>query len=146
MKKQIVKTIPEELFNQMIKDRQIRRAITKESFLYFFNFYFAHYVTHPTADFQKEIIHSLEQSATESLYIVSFRDSSKSTMAATAYPLWSILGIQKKKYILIFCRTQGQAKQALRNIRDEAEDNDLLKKDLGPFKEISETGKNGEWT
>lgn len=140
------KTILDEIFDQMVKDRKVRRVITKESFLYFFNFYFAHYVTHPTADFQKEIIHRLETSATENLYIVAFRDSSKSTISVTAYPLWAILGVHKKKYILIFCKTQGQAKQALRNIREEAEQNTLLKQDLGPFKEEAETGKNGEWT
>ena len=146
MKNNTNETMLDKLFNQMIKDRKVRKAITKESFLYFFNFYFAHYVTYPTADFQKEIIHTLERSATENLYIVSFRNSGKSTIVATAYPLWAILGVQKKKYILIFCKTQGQAKQSLRNIRDEAENNDLLKQDLGPFKEELETGKNGEWT
>jgi len=140
------KTMQKKLFNQMVKDRKVRKAITRESFLYFFNFYFAHYITYPTADFQKEIIHSLEKSSVENLYIVSFRNSGKSTLVATAYPLWAILGTQAKQYILIFCKTQGQAKQSLRNIRDEAENNDLLKQDLGPFKEESETGKNGEWS
>jgi len=138
--------MPVDLFKQMVKDRQVRKAITKESFMYFFNFYFAHYVLYPTADFQKEIIHNLEKNETENLYICSFRNSGKSTIVATAYPLWSILGKQAKKYILIFCRTQGQAKQTLRNIRDEAENNELLKQDLGPFKEENETGKNGEWS
>ncbi|MBU0570030.1 hypothetical protein KKB40_04620, partial [Patescibacteria group bacterium] len=75
MKKKNIKTMPEELFDQMVKDRKVRKAITRESFMYFFNFYFAHYVTHPTADFQKEIMHKLETSATENLYIVSFRNS-----------------------------------------------------------------------
>ena len=146
MTNKINKIIPEELFSQMTKDRKVRKAITKENLFYFFNFYFAHYVTYPTADFQKEIIHKLEISATENLYIVAFRNSGKSTIAATAYPLWAILGKQKKKYVLIFCKTQGQAKQSLRNIRNEVEHNDLLKQDLGPFREELETGKNGEWT
>lgn len=138
--------IPEDLLQQMIKDRKVRKAITKESFSYFFNFYFAHYIEFPTAGFQKDIMNALDRSTTENLYIVAFRDSSKSTIAATAYPLWAILGKQAKKYVLIFCKTQGQAKQALRNIRDEAEQNDILKKDLGPFQEEQETGKNGEWS
>ncbi len=146
MKNQTNKTMSEELFDQMVKDQKVRKAITKESFLYFFNFYFAHYVTYQTADFQKKIIHTLEKNEIENLYIVAFRNSGKSTIATTAYPLWAILGRQKKKYILIFCKTQGQSKQVLRNIREEAENNDLLRQDLGPFKEIQETGRNGEWS
>jgi len=43
--------IPGNLFNKMFNDRDIRIAITRESHLYFFNFYFAHYVKYETAPF-----------------------------------------------------------------------------------------------
>jgi len=130
--------IQKTLINKMIKDRLIRTSITKDSFLYFFNFYYAHYVKYETADFQKEIIHNLEKSTTENLYIVAFRGSGKSTMITTAYPIWAILGKQQKKFCVIFCQTQAQAKQHMMNIRSELENNELLKKDLGPFREESE--------
>ncbi len=132
------KIIPNALVNKMMKDRLIRTSITKDSFLYFFHFYYAHYVKYETADFQKEIIHHLESSATENFYVVAFRGSGKSTMVTTAYPIWSILGKQQKKFCIIFCQTKAQAKQHMMNIRTELEGNDLLKKDLGPFQEESD--------
>jgi superfamily II DNA or RNA helicase len=132
------KIIPNALVNKMMKDRLIRTSITKDSFLYFFHFYYAHYVKYETADFQKEIMHHLESSATENFYVVAFRGSGKSTMVTTAYPIWAILGKQQKKFCIIFCQTRAQAKQHMMNIRTELEGNDLLKKDLGPFQEESD--------
>jgi len=119
----------------MTKDRKIRTAITRESFSYFFHFYYAHYVKFATADFQKEIIRLLEVNDTDSLFVVSFRGSGKSTVITDTYPIWAILGKQQKKFVIIFCQTQAQAKQHMMNFRRELEYNDLLKKDLGPFNE-----------
>lgn len=132
------KVIETKLLNKMMKDRSVRVAITKDSFLYFFHFYYAHYVKYETADFQKEIIHNLEKSDTENLCIVAFRGSGKSTMVTTAYPVWAILGRQQKKFCVIFCQTRIQAKQHMMNIKQELENNDLLKRDLGPFQEESD--------
>ncbi|MDD3006356.1 MAG: phage terminase large subunit [Candidatus Pacebacteria bacterium] len=130
--------IPQALVEQMTKDRKIRTAITKESFSYFFHFYYAHYVKYATADFQKEIISLVEKSDKENLFVVAFRGSGKSTVITAAYPIWAILGKQEKKFVVIFCQTQAQAKQHMMNLRRELEDNDLLKKDLGPFRENSD--------
>ncbi|PWB38574.1 MAG: hypothetical protein C3F02_02570 [Parcubacteria group bacterium] len=124
----------------MTKDKSVRIAITKESFSYFFHFYYSHYVKYATADFQKEIIHLIETSDQNNLFVVAFRGSGKSTVITTAYPIWAILGKQQKKFVTIFCQTQAQAKQHMMNLRRELEDNDLLKKDLGPFHEY-----NDEW-
>ena len=139
----MTKILPTSLVNTMLKDRSVRTSITKDSFLYFFHFYYAHYVKYETADFQKEIIHNLEKSAVENLYVVAFRGSGKSTMVTTAYPIWAILGKQQKKFCIIFCQTKAQAKQHMMNIRSELEGNDVLKRDLGPFQEESdEWGSN----
>ncbi|MEI7890442.1 MAG: hypothetical protein WCI36_00580 [bacterium] len=132
------KIIPNTLVNKMIKDRLVRTSITKDSFLYFFHFYYAHYVKYETADFQKEIIHYLEHSSTENLFVVAFRGSGKSTMVTTAYPIWAILGKQQKKFCVIFCQIKTQAKQHMMNIRTELEGNEVLKRDLGPFREESD--------
>ncbi len=134
----MTKIIPNALVNTLLKDRSVRTSITKDSFLYFFHFYYAHYVKYETADFQKEIIHNLEKSSTENMYVVAFRGSGKSTMVTTAYPIWAILGKQQKKFCIIFCQTRAQAKQHMMNIRTELEGNDVLKKDLGPFQEESD--------
>lgn len=71
-------------------------------------------------------------------FIVAFRGSGKSTILTTSYPIWAILGKQQKKFILILCQTQSQAKQHMMNMKRELEDNDLLKRDLGPFREESD--------
>ncbi|MBP6948724.1 MAG: phage terminase large subunit [Candidatus Pacebacteria bacterium] len=134
----VTEIIDVKLFNKMMKDKAIRIAITKESFLYFFHFYYSHYVKYKTADFQKEIIHNLEKSPTENMYVCAFRGSAKSTLVTSSYPIWAILGKQQKKFCVIFCQTQTQAKQHMMNIKQELEENDLLKKDLGPFSEDSD--------
>ena len=44
------------LIEKMLTDAAVRREIVRESHLWFFHTYFAHYVQHETAPFQKEII------------------------------------------------------------------------------------------
>jgi len=129
--------MPKELVETMIKDRKVRVAITKKSHWYFFHFYFAHYVKYPTADFQAEIFELTENEKIGNLYIVAFRGSSKSTILTTSYPIWAILGKQQKRFVLILCQTQSQAKQHMMNLRRELESNTILKRDLGPFQEES---------
>lgn len=122
----------------MIKDKKVRIAITKESHWYFFHFYFAHYVTYQTAPFQNEIFDLTENNPNDNLFIVAFRGCGKSTILTTSYPLWAILGKQQKRFVLILCQTQAQAKQHMMNMRRELESNELLKNDLGPFNEESD--------
>jgi predicted phage terminase large subunit-like protein len=121
----------------MIKDRKVRIAITKRSHWHFFHFYFAHYVTFPTAEFHNEIFDLTENESFGNLFIVAFRGSSKSTILTTSYPIWAILGEQHKKFVLVLAKTQTQAKQYMMNLRSELESNTLLKNDLGPFREES---------
>jgi predicted phage terminase large subunit-like protein len=121
----------------MVKDRKVRIAITKRSHKYFFHFYLAHYTKYPTAAFHNEIFDLTEDEKAGNLFIVAFRGCSKSTILTTSYPLWAILGAQQKKFVLIACQTQSQAKQHMMNLRRELENNPVLKRDLGPFKEES---------
>ncbi len=58
----------------------------------------------------------------------------------TSYAIWSILGCQQKKFVLIIAKTESQARQYLANIKLELEANHLLRSDLGPFEE-----PNDEW-
>ncbi len=122
----------------MVKDRKVRIAITKESHWYFFHFYFAHYVKYETAPFQTEIFNLTENEAIKNFYVVAFRGSGKSTIITTSYPIWAILGKQQKKFVLLLCQTQSQAKQHMMNLRKELDSNPVLKKDLGPFNEESD--------
>ena len=132
--------LPKKLIDTMIKDRRVRTEITKKSHWCFFHFYFAHYVTFPTAEFHKEIFALTENEDLGNFFIVSFRGSSKSTILTTSYPIWAILGGQQKKFVLLISKTQTQAKQHMMNLRSELENNKLLKDDLGPFKE-----ETNEW-
>lgn len=130
--------LPEDLVEKMIKDRMIRITVAKQSHYVFFHFYFAHYVKYQTAKFQREIFNLIEQQDSENLFVVAFRGSGKSTIFTTSYPIWAILGQQEKRFVLILCQTQSQAKQHMMNLRRELEGNILLKNDLGPFKEESD--------
>lgn len=113
----------------------IRRELAKESFQLFFEIYFAHYVTAPMAWFHKEIFHFIEDEKNRFTTIMAFRWSGKSTIINTAFPIWSILGKHQNKFIVIVAQTQGQAKLYMRNLKEEILNNELLRKDLWPFRE-----------
>ena len=130
--------LPPNLTEQMFKNRDVRAAITRKSHFLFFHFYFAHYVTYETAPFQKEIFRLTEDESAGNLFIVAFRGSGKSTILTMSYPIWAILGEQRKKFVLILCQTRSQAKQHMMNLRRELEGNQLLQNDLGPFQDESD--------
>lgn len=118
----------------ILKDAALRVKMTFESHFMFFHVYFSHYIEFDTADFQKEMFRLTENF--KNLVIVAFRGSGKSTIMNMSLPLWAIMGKPQCKYLLIVGQTQEQAKQHLKNIKQELETNELLKRDLGPFKEI----------
>ncbi len=119
----------------MLKNKLIRTVITQKSHFWFLHFYLCRYITHETAPFQKEMIALTENENIKNLIIVAFRGSAKSTIVTLSYTIWSIIGKQKKKFIVIISQTQRQARQHLANIRQELENNERLRKDLGPFEE-----------
>lgn len=104
------------MFERITKDRAVRRAITRESHLMFFYVYFSHYVTYEIAEFQKDIFRITENIQNKLAVIVAFRGSGKSTLVTFSYSLWAMLGVQQKKFVLIICQTQTQAKQHLINL------------------------------
>jgi len=130
--------LSEELFQIMVNDKKVRTAITKKSHKHFFHFYFAHYISYQTAPFHDEIFSLTENENVGNFFVVAFRGSGKSTIVTTSFPIWAILGEQQKKFVLILCQTQSQAKQHMMNLRRELENNALLKSDLGPFQEESD--------
>src|SRR3990167_2742438 len=127
-----------EIIDKIIADRKIRTAITSESHYWFFNVYFSHYVKYPTAQFQREMFSLTEQEEINNIVVVAFRSSAKSSIMTLSYPIWSILGKQKKKFVVILGQTQAKARQHLINLKREFESNDLLRTDLGPFEERDE--------
>jgi len=125
---------------KIIDDQAVRRELSRMSHFWFFHIYFGHYVTYPYAPFQHEIFGLTEDGKNQSIVIVAFRGSGKSTIMNLSYPIWSILGSHQKKFVLIVGQTQHQARQHLQNIKEELERNPVLRADLGPFEE-----QNDEW-
>lgn len=125
----------QEIIKRIQNDKTFRRSLCRQSFYWFFHTYFSHYITYPTADFQREIFALLEDPKIKTVAIVAFRTSAKSTIATLAYVIWSMLGTPKKKYILVVSQTQNLSRQIHTNIKQELEFNSLLVSDFGPFSE-----------
>ena len=125
----------ENIISRMLADKKIRIATVRQSHYWFFHLYFAHYVVYETALFQKEFFRLTERKDLPILAVAAFRNSSKSTILNTSQTLWSIFNKEPKKFILLLSQTENKAQQHLTNIKKELENNELLKKDLGPFQE-----------
>jgi len=132
------------LIDKIINNKRLRVATARENHFLFFNIYLSHYVTYETAPFHKEIFDITENEEYTIAVICAFRSSGKSTQMSLSYPLWSIMGNQQKKHILIISKTQDMAKRILGNLKDELTNNELLKSDMGPFR--SATSKWGGGT
>lgn len=126
------------LLKRMFKDRQLRAEITGKSHPWFFATYFADYMTHASAVMHSSLFKVSEDQTTDLAVIMAFRGSAKSTIMTMSYPIWAILGVQQKRFVLIASQTQYQARVHLMNIKRELESNELLKNDLGPFVEQRE--------
>jgi hypothetical protein len=124
-----------ELWQKVISDPVVRRSVVTQSHLLFFLTYFNAYATHPLGFFHKEMFRLTEDEANRLIVIMAFRNSGKSTVMNLSYALWAILGRQQKKYVIIVSKTRAQARAHFENIKNELEHNDLLRHDLGPFRE-----------
>lgn len=133
----------QELIDRMVRDRKLRTEITRSSHYWFFHTYFSEYVRYPTAPFQREMFQITEDPDMRLAVITAFRGSAKSTIMTLSYPIWAILGSQRKKYVVIISQTQQQAKLHLTNLKREMESNELLRADLGPFEERDEEWSSG---
>src|ERR1017187_1289912 len=120
-------------FDMLKTKRLVRMNLAEQSHYYFFHLYMSRYVHHPTADFHKEMYALTEDDSIRHAVVVAFRDSGKSTIMTVSYPIWAILGKQKKKFVVIFSQTQPQARADLVNVKREFESNELLRKDYGPL-------------
>ena len=69
------------------------------------------------------------------MVVTAFRGSAKSTIVGLSYPLWAVMGEQQKKFVLLISQTQQKAQDMLQHIKRELESNEILRKDLGPFRE-----------
>jgi hypothetical protein len=127
-----------ELWQQVQTNRAVRLELATASLYSFAHIYFPEAVRSPTAEFQKEMYGLLADPNIDYLAIVAFRNSGKSTIVTQIYAIWALLGILKKKYILIVSLNQNQAQGHLQNIKRQIEGNELLRKDFGRLEEQSD--------
>lgn len=126
---------PEEIKN-IIADRRVRVNLAQKSCLWFSSIYFSHYFTHDFAPFHYDLFKLTSSQDLKLLIAIMFRGSGKSTIMTTIYPLFALFGEPRKKLIVIVSQTADLARTHLKNIKSELETNQLLKEDLGPFKEV----------
>lgn len=129
----------DRIIDKMIHDKAFRVEMVTKSHYWFFHYYFYEYVKFSTAEFQKKIF-SLTEGDEKNIVISAFRGCGKTTIITMSYVIWSILGRQQKKHVIILGYTREQAEEKLQDIKYQFETNDRLKADLGPFKEVS-----GRW-
>ena len=134
MKKQISKRNIEK---QIRKDPKFKRELARRSHYWFFIIYLSDYVKYKTAAFQKKMFFLTENEKIRSAVITAFRGSAKSTIMSLSYPIWAMV-TEKNKHIVILSQTQQLCKLILSNIRKELEENELLIKDFGSFREVAD--------
>ena len=127
-----------DLFDFIRKDKATRKALIEGNHEVFFSVYLSHYLKYKTALFQKEMFSLSEDQSAQLTVICAFRNSGKSSINTLSYPIWAILGEQSKKFVLIISQVKEQASLHFKNLKNELETNQLLKEDLGPFKNGTE--------
>ena len=95
----------EKLFEKLLKDKTVRVAVTTKSFEWFFLFYFREHIKCESAPFHEEFFKIAEDDSIKLAVVVAFRDSAKSTILSTAYAIWSVLGVQQKKFVILSGQT-----------------------------------------
>ena len=133
-----IQTLTTEELTQIKLNRAVRRMLARKSHFWFFSIYLSHYIRYPFAPLHHDIFTLTEDEKLRLAVLVVFRGGGKSTLVTLSYAIWSIIGIQRKKFVLILSQTQAQARLLLTNIKQELENNQLLKDDIGPFEEIGD--------
>lgn len=125
--------ISTQYLEQIRSNKRIRQKLAFEDPLWFSLLYLGHHFKYPFAPFHMEMFHLMRQTEINLIVVMAFRESGKSTILNMTNILWSILGRPEKKLVIIFSKTQEQAKNHFANIKYELENNELLKEDFGPF-------------
>jgi hypothetical protein len=127
----------EKILQSIITDASVRQKLVRESHEAFCSIYLSHHITYPYAFFHKEMFRMTESYDQKLNVVMAFRGSGKSTILNLSNAIWSILGKNQKKFVVIISKSRLQSQAHFENIKSELEDNDLLKQDLGPFRASS---------
>ena len=82
-----------------------------------------------------ELMHDISDDAVRFLEIIGFRGSSKTTMASLCYAIYAAVEKPKQYGFIVLCSdTSTQVGMNIANIKEELENNEMLKADYGDFK------------
>ena len=116
-----------EAIEAVVNDLAVRRALVYQNHEAFCRIYLQRHITYEFAWFHKEMFRITEKYQHKLNVFMAFRGSGKSTILNLSNALWSILGKHQKKFVLIVSKTRLQSQSHFDNIKQELEENELLK-------------------
>ncbi len=120
--------------NSFLDDYETRRKMAR-TLKGFCLVYLPHYLKIAPADFHSELLDVLGDPNEMMIEILGFRGSAKSTFGSLALPIWAALEYPKLyPFIIPVADTGLQAGTNIANIKNELEDNALIKQDYGEIK------------
>ena len=118
---------------KIIKDvGEIRRDLGGRSIKAFAEMYFGHYLDQQMCSFHEDMYQNLfemTQVRDKRDAVAAPRNSAKSSVVSTIYPLWSLC-YEKEKFIVLLSDTKDKAVEFLSHIKVEIESNENLKDDF----------------
>ncbi len=120
--------------NSFLEDYHTRRSLAK-TLTGFCLVYLSHYLDIEPASFHPELLDTLGDHKEKMIEIIGFRGSAKSTFGSLALPIWAALEYPELyKFILPIADTGLQSGINIANIKNELENNPLIKQDYGEIK------------
>ena len=96
--------------------------------------YFPHYFYLPPGAFHEPLMSAISDDNSKWLEIIGFRGSSKTTMASLCYAIYAAIVKPELYAFIVLCSdTSAQVGMNIANIKEELENNVLLREDFGQF-------------
>jgi hypothetical protein len=132
-KKKINEGDVEKILKEICQSPSFRKNLTFADHYWFFSVYFSDYITYPIEWFHHEWFELTQELPEKLIAIMAAREMGKSTIVSVSYALWSVIGQQQKKLVVIISQTKAQARTHFDNICRQLEGNQQLINDFGPF-------------
>ncbi|MEX1013646.1 MAG: hypothetical protein WDZ80_00610 [Candidatus Paceibacterota bacterium] len=141
-----IQTLTTKQIEKIDNDKQFRIELARQSFYHFIGIYFNHIFSLKFAPKHEEIINTLDN--LDDLYkyisVIGFRGCSKSTLAEI-FATWSLVN-DRHNFIVYIGNTIDNAKMSLANIKNEIEQNELLRSDFNIVLENQRHKFTDKWT
>ena len=129
------KQTDQEVWEHLVADPHARQEAARKNLMIFYLLYRSREgALYDLADFHKEIISILQDPEHTFFILEGARGSGKTTLAVYMNAIWSIVGEQQLKHVLIITRNYDQACTCMDNIKFLMMQEPLCS-DMGPFKE-----------